>query len=102
MVVALHHDEFVRSEVLAGYVPRFSGTAQADALALTDRVESQTDVLADYMPFVVDHRPRRLRQVAIQELAERPLADKADAGRVLLSVIRQPRLEREAAHLALF
>ena len=53
------------------------------------------------LPFGVDDRPRRPRQVAVEELAERPLADEADAGRVLLGVVRQPGLERDAPHLGL-
>jgi hypothetical protein len=58
-------------------------------------------VLADGPAFVVDHAPRRLRQIAVEEFPERPLADEADAGRILLGVVRQPGLEREAAHLGL-
>ena len=48
-----------------------------------------------------DHRPGLARQVARQELAERALADEADAGGVALGVVRQARLARDAPHLGL-
>ena len=46
-------------------------------------------------------RPRRHRQIAVQELAERPLADEADAGRVLLLRVGQADLGGDAPHLGL-
>ena len=46
--------------------------------------------------------PGVLRQVAVEELAERPLADEADAGRVLLRVVRQAGLERRCARTSVF
>ncbi|CFO27059.1 Uncharacterised protein [Bordetella pertussis] len=45
--------------------------------------------------------PGFARQVAIEELAERPLADEADAGRVLLGRVVQPDLVGDAPHLGL-
>jgi hypothetical protein len=41
---------------------------------------------------VVLDRPGRVGEVAVEELAERPLADEADAGRVLLPRVRQADL----------
>src|SRR6185369_3135488 len=79
----------------------FLDPADADALALAERVEAQAHVLADHPAAVVLDRPRRVREVAVQELAERPLADEADAGRVLLLRVRQADLGRDAAHLGL-
>src|SRR6185295_8329132 len=101
VVVTLHDDELVPAEVLAGDVPGVACPTDADALALAYGVEGEPDVLAEDLPLGRLDRAGRLRQVAVQELAERPLADEADAGRVLLGVVRQPGLERDAAHFAL-
>jgi hypothetical protein len=79
----------------------FLDAAEADSLALTERVEAQADVLADGAAAVVDHRSRLVREVAVQELAERTLADETDAGRVFLLRIRQADLGRDPAHLGL-
>src|SRR5688572_11254207 len=105
MVVPLHHHQLVRLEPLPGHVPRLPAhlrqAADADALPLADGVERQADVLANRLALLIDNSSRSLRQVLIQELAERPLADEADAGGVLLRVVGQPRLERDATHLGL-
>src|SRR4051794_9301896 len=99
MVVALHYDQLVRREVLGRHIPRLASAAEADALPLADGVEGEPDVLADRAAAIVDHRARPLRQVAIQELAEGSFADEENAGRILLGMVRQARLERHAPHL---
>src|SRR5262249_46008980 len=101
VIVPLHDDQLVRRQVLVRDIPGLARPTDADALALPDRVEGEADVLADRAALVVDDRPRRLGQVAVEELAERPLADEANAGRVLLRVVRQPRFQRDAAYFAL-
>src|SRR6266849_10770365 len=98
MVVSLHHYQLVGRKLLGRDVPRLARASNADAFALADGVEGESDVLADRAALVVDDRPRHLRQVTVQELAERPLADEADAGRILLGVVRQTGFERDAAH----
>jgi hypothetical protein len=52
-------------------------------------------MLADAAAAVVDDVARLLAEVAVQELAERPLADEADAGGVLLLGIGQADLGGE-------
>jgi hypothetical protein len=79
----------------------FLHAAEADALALAERVEAQADVLADRAATVVLDRTRLVREIAVQELAERPLADEADAGRVLLLRVRQADLGGDPAHFGL-
>src|SRR5207249_4564905 len=41
------------------------------------------------------------RQITVQEFAERPLADEADAGGILLVVVRQSGFARDFSHFAL-
>src|SRR5207247_10340557 len=82
-------------------LPGLARPADADAFSLPDRVEGKTDVLADRLSILVDDRARRLRQITIQELPERPLADEANPGRVLLGVVRQAGFLGDAAHLRL-
>jgi hypothetical protein len=105
MIVALHDPQRVGRHVLARDVPGFAAAAllpaDADALALAQRVEGQADVLAHHAAVGAADRARRGRQVAVEELAERPLADEADAGRVFLLGVGQADLVGDAAHLAL-
>ena len=61
----------------------------AQALALTQRVKAQAHVFTEHAALVVFDRARGLGDVAVEELSERPLADEADAGRVLLLRGRQ-------------
>ncbi len=93
MIVPLHHDQLVGRHVLLRDVPRRTITrlapADADALALADRVEHQPDVLADDGSLGRAHKSGLARQITIEELSKRPLADETDAGRVLLRVHRQ-------------
>ena len=58
-------------------------------------------MLAHLAAAVVQDRARVVRQVVVEELAERPLADEADAGRILLLRVRQADLVGDAAHLGL-
>src|SRR5207237_9776922 len=94
-------DRLVRRAVLARHVPCLARASDTDALALADGVERKADVLADRAAFGIDDRTGHFGQIAVQELPEGTLADEADAGRVLLCVVRQPRLEGDAAHLGL-
>ena len=75
--------------------------ADAQALALAQGVEAQAHVLADHAAVFVLDAAGRMLQVAVQELAERPLTDEADAGRVLLLGVGQADLLGDAAHLGL-
>src|SRR5206468_7729670 len=75
--------------------------ADAEPLPLTERVEAQPHVAADDAAAFVLDRAGLVAEVAVEELAERPLADEADAGGVLLRRHRQPDLGGELAHLRL-
>ena len=75
--------------------------AYAQALALTQRVKAQAHVFAQHAALVVLDQARRLGDVAVEELSERPLANKADAGRVFLFGIGQADFVSDAAHLGL-
>src|SRR5438045_1701432 len=112
MVVTGNDVEDVAREVLARDEPgrvlaagasaaRVLEAADADALPLAERVERQADVLADGPAAVVLDRSRRVGEVAIEELAKRPFADEADAGRVLLPRVRQADRGGDPAHLGL-
>ena len=87
--------------MLAGSVGASLEAPDAQALALAQGVERQADMPTNAAPALVLDRTGFMAQVAVQELAERPLADEADAGRVLLLRVRQADLGGEAAHLAL-
>ena len=58
--------------------------AHADALALAERVEGKAHVLAHDRAVGNADRTGLGRQIAVEELAERTLADEADARAVLL------------------
>jgi hypothetical protein len=110
MVMALHHAQNVLVQSLratnqgAWSPPRarlFLDAADAQARALAQRVEGQAHMLAQLAAAVVQDGTRLLADVAVQEVAERPLADEADAGRVLLLGVGQADLFGNAAHLGL-
>src|SRR5207302_4115551 len=101
MVTALHDHQLVGADPLLGDIPGLARPADADAFSLPDRIEGKTDVFAERRSVFIDHPARRLGQITMQELPERPLADKAHAGRVLLRVLRQPGLARAAPDLGL-
>src|SRR5690606_23402364 len=99
------HRQGVVLQVLAGHVPGLAAavamTADADALALAERIESQADVFADLDAAIVQDGTWTGRQVAPQEFAERPLADEADAGRIPLRRVRQADRGGDAPDLGL-
>src|SRR2546430_11697006 len=99
--MALHDDQLVGGDALLGDIPGLARPADADAFSLPDRIEGKTDVLADRLSILIDDRAGRLRQITIQELPERPLADEANPGRVLLGVVRQAGFLGDATHLRL-
>src|ERR1039457_2786636 len=107
MVVAAHHDKFVLRHVLARHIPGLAlraaafHAAYAYAFPLPDGVEGEADVLADHPALGGADRPGCARQIAVEEFAERALADETDAGRILLGVHRQACLLRDPAHLGL-
>ena len=112
MVVPLHHPERVFFHVLARHKPRrvvaaaalctFGlEAANAQSLALAQCVKAQAHVLADGLSLVVLDRARLLGDIAVQKVSERPLADEADAGLVLLLCVGQADLKCQAAHLGL-
>jgi hypothetical protein len=112
VVMALHRDQRVAGDVLGRHEPRrvlaaaargalLLHAADAQPLALAQRVEAQAHVLAQLAAALVLDGTGLVRQVFVQELAEGPLADEADAGRVLLLRIRQRDLGGDASHLGL-
>src|ERR1700738_3655407 len=105
MLVALHDVKRIRGHVLAGDEPglaaaRFAAP-QADSLALAERVEREPDMFADDGAIGRLHRAGARRQITVEELAKRPLADKADARRILLLRIGQPDLLGDGTYLRL-
>src|SRR3569832_125843 len=112
MVVALQDPERDPVAVLLRDEPRLEDaaaivralrldSADAEALALSERVERQALALADHPALLVLDRAGLLADVAIEEFAERPLSDEADAGRILLLRVGQADLARDAAHFRL-
>ena len=78
--------------------------ADAKPLMLADRVIEDAHMLPDDLPArPVDYLPRGGREVVMEELAEVPFPDEADAGRVLFVHDRgEPKLVGEAPDLAFF
>src|SRR6185369_9456212 len=112
MVVALHHPQRILRHVLARDEPRlvfapaalcafFLQAADAQALALAEGMEAQALMLGDHTAALVLDRPRLLRDIAVEELAERPLANEADAGGILLFRVGQSDLLGDAPHFGL-
>src|SRR6185369_6526407 len=112
MVVALHHPQRILRHVLARDEPwlvfppaalraSFLQAADAQALALAEGIEAQALVPGDHTAALVLDRPRFLRDIAVEEFTERPLADEADAGGVLLFRVGQSDLLGDAPHLGL-
>ena len=109
VLVALHHPQGIGLKVLAGDKPRrvladaaqsaplhrlkFGApgfhAANAQALALAERVKRQAHMLAQNAALVVLDRAGCLGNVAVQELAERSFANEADAGGVFFLRVRQ-------------
>ncbi len=105
MIVPLRHVQRVGRHVLARHVPGIAvavaAAADADALALPQRVERQADVLADGLAVRRPDRAGLGRQVAVEEVAKRPLADEADAGGIFLPGVGQADLGGDLAHARL-
>ena len=110
MVMALHHPQGVIGDILARHIPGVAAAigilvrlhaADADALALAQRIKTQAHVFAHRLAVGRLHRARLVRQVAVQKFAERAFADKTDARRILLLRVRQRQLFGDLAHLRL-
>src|SRR5690606_24934126 len=105
VVLALCDDQGVGVGALAHHIPgRTAATAlaaDADSPALTQGVVRQPDVFAHRAPRGADDRAGCMRQVLLQEVAERPLADETDAGAVALGGYRQSSRMRKFPHLLL-
>src|SRR5487761_2237572 len=105
MIAAGYHDKLVLRHVLAHDIPSLAvaaaalHSAYAYALPLADGVERKSDMLTDHPAFGRAYRAGGARQIAVEEFAERSLADETDAGRVLLRVHRQSRFPGDPAHL---
>ncbi len=105
MVVALHDDERVARVILARDEPRqvaaFLRPADPQPLPLAERVVGETVMAPDDRAVRRFDRPRCPRQILRQEVAKRPLADEADARRVLLGPGRNAFAARDRAHFPL-
>src|SRR5487761_2452975 len=105
MIAAGYHDKLVLRHVLAHDIPSLAvaaaalHSAYAYALPLADGEERKSDMLTDHPAFGRAYRAGGARQIAVEEFAERSLADETDAGRVLLRVHRQSRFPGDPAHL---
>src|SRR5439155_24572754 len=75
--------------------------ADAQTLALAKRVIREPRMRSDGPAFRRDDRPRVARQIPREEIAKRPLADEADAGRILLVPRRYPLAPRDRANFRL-
>ena len=80
--MTLYDNQFVFGQILGRNKPRLTCAADTQAFALAQRVKHQADVFADYFAFRGHHFAIIGRQIFLQKLAERALADKADAGTV--------------------
>ncbi len=105
MVAALHDDQDVPRQVLAGNEPgSFAGAWQApnaEAAALAERIALESSMLAYDGAFHGFNRAGTRRQPGPDEFAERSLADETDAGRIPLAGDRQAALARNRAHFGL-
>jgi hypothetical protein len=98
---SLHHDERVALEILGRDEPRRLSAAplaaDAEAAALAERVALEAAVAPEEVALDRLDGPRAPRQPGADEVAERPLADEADAGRVALGGDGQAALPRDRA-----
>ena len=94
MVVPLHYTQNVLFQILAGHKPGrmvaratrrtlFLDAADAQARALAQRIEGQPHMLAQLAIAVVQNQAGLLADVAVEEIAERALADEADTSGIL-------------------
>ena len=106
MVVALHDVQRVAGHVLARDEPRRRSLPPRSCAPSRRRCRCpcagpacrtlRPTCSPTVRPSVVLDRARLVRQVAVQEFAERALADEADAGRILLRRVRQADLVGDA------
>jgi hypothetical protein len=105
VIGALHDHERVAREVLAGHEPwRIAAAlaaADAEPAALAKRVALETSVPPDHRAMFGLDRARLSGQPASDKVAEGPLADEADPGRIALVGDWQPALAGNAPHLGL-
>src|SRR4051812_27996410 len=112
MLMSLDHPKRVALHILPSHKPRrmltratlrafFLDAADTQALPLAERVEAQALVLSNAATAFVLDRSRLLGDVPVEELPKRPLADEADAGRILLLRVGQSDLVGDAPHFGL-
>ena len=105
MVAALHDDQDVPRQVLAGNEPGgFAGAWQAsnpEAAALAEGIALESPMLADDSAFHRFYRAGTRRQPRRDEFAERTLADETDTGRIPLAGDRQASFARNGAYFRL-
>jgi len=103
MIAALRDDQRIVGEVLADDIPRrvagITDAADAQALTLAEGVIHQPRMLSDVAAFQRADGAGLRRQIALQEVAELALADKTDAGAVLLGVVGEAGAGGQFAHL---
>ena len=105
VIVSLADPERVGGKILLRDEPRLArgvvAAAHTDALALAERIEGKAHVLAHDRAVGNADRTGLGRQIAVEELAERTLADEADARGVLLLRIGKLEVVGDAADLGL-
>src|SRR5690606_18926508 len=105
VLAALHHNEHVALEILARHEPRFAGRvlapADAQPLALPERVVHQAPMATDSTAVERLDVARLSGQIPGQELRERSLSDEADSGAALLVADRQQHLAGAASQIFL-
>ncbi len=105
MIVALSHDELIAFQIFSGHEPGLAVAAiaspQADAFALSEGVERQSQMLAYRLALRGFHRAGLRGQVAAEKVAKRALADEADAGGVFFAGVVQAYRFGHFAHFGL-
>src|SRR3970282_1553944 len=95
MIATLHDDERIVVGAFGGDIPRGVAevfpAAEMQAVTLSERIERETAMGAEQLAVGRADRARRGRQVTTQEIRERPLADEANAGALLLAGHRDSR-----------
>src|SRR5215813_11118172 len=104
MIMPLHYDQRVARTILRRNEPRqlraLARAADAQSLPLTQRVIRKTVMTSDFTSIDRDDRTRHARQIAREKIAKRPLADEANAGRILFSPCRNAFAPGKRAHVA--
>src|ERR1044071_2990840 len=105
MIRTLHDDQHIALQILVRDIPGLAaglvGAADAESLALSERVIHEAAVATDDAALGRLDAAGLRRQILFEELLERALADEADAGAVLLVEHGQGLLLGNAAHLIL-